>query len=67
MHYVTTGLAVIALLAFIAFAVQNLQAVEISFLMWSTEVSKCMLIIGAFLLGVVSGWGMLELRKFYQG
>jgi uncharacterized integral membrane protein len=63
MRYLTTGLAAIALLAIVIFSVQNLGGVEVSFLFWSTTISKCVVIIGAYLLGMVSGWGLVELLK----
>lgn len=63
MRYLTTGLAAIALLAIVIFSIQNLGGVEVSFLFWSTTISKCVVIIGAYLLGMVSGWGLVELLK----
>ncbi|KAA5542136.1 DUF1049 domain-containing protein [Roseiconus nitratireducens] len=67
MHYVTTGLAVIALLAIVIFAVQNLAGVEVTFLVWSATISKCIVIIGAYVLGMITGWGLVGLfRKSLQ-
>jgi uncharacterized integral membrane protein len=63
MHYLTTGLAIVAALAITVFSIQNLGGVEVSFLIWSTTISKCVVIIGAYLLGMVSGWGLVELFK----
>lgn len=63
MHYVTTALAVIALIAVIIFSVQNLEAIEVSFLTWSMSMSKVVVIIGSYLLGMVSGWGLVSLIK----
>ena len=63
MRYLTTGLAAIALLAIVVFSLQNLGGAEVSFLFWSMTISKCMVIIGAYLLGMVSGWGLVELLK----
>lgn len=63
MQYLTTILAVIALLAIAIFSIQNLASVEISFLFWSVTISKCLVIIGAYLLGMISGWGLIELVK----
>ena len=53
MRYLTTGLAAIALLAIVVFSLQNLGGVEVSFLLWSMTISKCMVIIGAYLLGTI--------------
>ncbi len=67
MRYLTTGLAAVALLAIVIFSIQNLGGVEVSFLFWSMTLSKCVVIIGAYLLGMVSGWGLVELlKKFLQ-
>ena len=63
MKYVTGTLAAIALLAIVIFSVQNLEAIDVSFLIWSASISKVVVIIGAYLLGMVSGWGLVELIK----
>ena len=63
MKYVTTTLAAIALIAVVLFSLQNLEAIDVKFLLWSTSMSKVVVILGAYLLGMVSGWGLLELIK----
>ena len=63
MHYLTTILAVIAIVAIAVFSIQNLEGVEVSFLLWSTTISKCLVIIGTYLLGMISGWALVELLK----
>lgn len=63
MKYATYALAAIALLAILIFAVQNLGAVEVSFLAWTLSMSKFVVIIASYLLGMVSGWGLVELFK----
>jgi uncharacterized integral membrane protein len=63
MHYVTGTFAAIALISIAVFSFQNLGAVEVSFLVWSVNISKCIVIIGAYVLGMVSGWGLIELIK----
>jgi uncharacterized integral membrane protein len=63
MRYLITGLAIAAALAITVFSIQNLGGVEVSFLIWSKTISKCVVIIGAYLLGMVSGWGLVELFK----
>ncbi len=63
MHYVTSTLAAIALIAIVIFSVQNLEAIDVRFLIWSTSISKVVVIIGTYLLGMVSGWGLVELIK----
>ncbi len=63
MRYVTGAIAAVALIAIAIFAVQNLGAVEVSFLVWSVSISKCVVILGTYLLGMVSGWGLIEVIK----
>jgi uncharacterized integral membrane protein len=63
MHYVTTTLAAIALIAVVIFSVQNLEAIDVSFLTWSISMSKVIVILGSYLLGMVSGWGLVSLIK----
>ncbi|TWU29057.1 lipopolysaccharide assembly protein LapA domain-containing protein [Novipirellula artificiosorum] len=63
MHYLTTSLLAIALVAIVIFATQNLQVVEVDFLFWSLKLSKFLIIIGAYVMGMLTGWGMVELVK----
>ena len=63
MNYLTTILAAIAIVLIAIFSIQNLEGVEVSFLFWSTTISKCLIIIGTYLLGMISGWGLVELFK----
>ena len=39
----------------VAFSVQNSEPTEISFLAWTVQVSKAVIIIATFLLGLISG------------
>jgi uncharacterized integral membrane protein len=63
MKYVTGTLAAIALLAIVIFSVQNLAAIEVSFLIWKMSISKVVVIIGSYVLGMISGWGLVEVIK----
>ena len=63
MRYVTGALGIIALVAIVIFSVQNLEAVEVSFLAWSVNISKVLVIVGSYLLGMISGWGLVDLMK----
>ncbi len=65
MHYVTGALVTVVLLAIVAFSIQNLGVVEVSFLAWSVSISKLILILGMYLLGMLTGWGVVELVKRY--
>ena len=63
MHYVTTALAVIALVATVIFSFQNLQVVEVDFLFWSLKLSKFLVILGTYVMGMLTGWGVVALVK----
>jgi uncharacterized integral membrane protein len=56
-------LALLALLAIIVFSVQNLEAIDVAFLFWSTSISKVLVILGTYVLGMVTGWGLVEVAK----
>jgi uncharacterized integral membrane protein len=63
MRYLTGALGVLLLVIVIVFAAQNRQAVDVSFLVWTATLPKIFLILGTYLLGMLSGWGLLELLK----
>jgi putative membrane protein len=63
MHYVSRVLAIIALIVICIFAVQNLEAVDVRFLMWSVSISKVIVILLTYVLGMVTGWGIVEVMK----
>ncbi|HWT83454.1 MAG TPA: DUF1049 domain-containing protein [Candidatus Methylomirabilis sp.] len=63
MKYVTGALAVILLILIIIFAVQNRASVDVTLLAWSISLPKIFLILGTYVLGMLSGWGLLELMK----
>ena len=63
MKYITTTFGAISLLAIVIFSVQNLEAIDVSFLFWSMSISKVVVILGTYVLGMVSGWGLVELIK----
>ena len=65
MRYVTGGLAVVLLLLVVIFAIQNLGGTEVSFLVWSVTLPKVLLILGTYVLGMFSGWGLVELVKWF--
>jgi len=64
----TFKLVVILILASLVaiFIIQNLAAVEVSFLLWSLSLSRALLIFFTFIIGFLSGWFMhsyFEYRK----
>jgi uncharacterized integral membrane protein len=63
MHYVTTALLINLSLVVLAFAIQNREPVEVAFLMWSISIRKIFLILGTYVLGMLSGWGVVEVAK----
>ena len=63
MRYVTTALLIILSLVVLAFAIQNREPVEVAFLMWSISIRKIFLILGSYVLGMLSGWGVVEVAK----
>jgi lipopolysaccharide assembly protein A len=63
MRYVTGTLTVLLLVAIIIFSVQNRAAVDVSFLVWSVSLPKVFLILGTYLLGMATGWGLVQLVK----
>ena len=66
-EYVRRSVAVIALLFIVVFAMQNLTSMEVSFLIWSTSVSKIVVILGSYVLGMLTGWGLFDLfKRFFK-
>ncbi len=65
LHYIITGIAILTLILIGIFAIQNLAAVEVDFLFWHANVSKIVVILGSYLLGMFSGGGLLHLFKMY--
>jgi lipopolysaccharide assembly protein A len=63
MRYVSGALAIALLIAVLVFAIQNREAVSVSFLAWSLSIPKVFLILGTYVLGMLSGWGAVELVK----
>ena len=47
-------LAVLILL----FVIQNTQVVETRFLVWTISMSRSLLLLGTFIIGVIAGWLM---------
>jgi uncharacterized integral membrane protein len=43
--------------------VQNHASVDVSFLRWTMSMPKVFLILGTYVLGMLSGWGLVELIR----
>lgn len=63
MRYARIGIAVVLLVLIGIFAVQNLQAVKVSFLKWSVNAPQVFVILGTYFLGMVTGWGLVGMLK----
>jgi uncharacterized integral membrane protein len=63
MTYVKGALAIVLLLAVVVLAIQNRAGVDVSFLFWTFRSPKILLILGTYLFGMLSGWGLVELIK----
>lgn len=63
MRRLSTALSVVLLVAMVVFAIQNLESVDVQFLVFSLKMPKILLILLVFLLGMVSGWGLIDLLK----
>jgi uncharacterized integral membrane protein len=63
MRYVTGTLAILFLLVVVAFSLQNRESVSVTFLVWSLSVPKVFLILGTYVLRMLSGWGLVALIK----
>ncbi len=63
MRYVTTALFVLLSLLVLTFAIQNREPVDVAFLVWSMSLPKIFLILGTYVMGMLSGWGLVEIAK----
>jgi uncharacterized integral membrane protein len=63
MNYAKGMLAVVLLLLVLVLAIQNRAGVDVSFLFWSFRSPKVLLILGTYLLGMITGFGVVELIK----
>jgi putative membrane protein len=63
MRYVATALLIILSLVVLTFAIQNREPVDVAFLMWSISLRKIFLVLGTYVLGMLSGWGVVEIAK----
>ena len=63
MRYIRITIVVVLLLAITVFAVQNIESVKVSFLKWSVNAPQVFIILGTYVLGMVTGWGLVEVLK----
>ena len=43
-------------LLFATFIIQNSEVVQVRFLFWGTQASRAIILLGAFILGIILGW-----------
>jgi uncharacterized integral membrane protein len=48
------------------FAIQNTGSVEYTFLGWTLEAPRALVVIGVFLLGLLTGWLVTGLRSIFR-
>ncbi len=63
MRYVTAAIAILLLILVVIFSFQNRESSDVVFLAWSVSMPKIFLILGTYVLGMLSGWGLVELVK----
>ncbi len=63
MRYVVGALWTLLLVVIVIFSVQNRASMDVSFLVWSMTMPKVFLILGNYVLGMFSGWGLVEVIK----
>ena len=63
MRYVVAAISILLFLLVLIFSIQNLASVDVAFLRWSISMPKVFLILGTYVLGMLTGWGLVELIK----
>ncbi len=63
MNQILVYLAIDFGIVVLIFSLQNMAAVDVTFLIWSASIPKVLLILGTYLLGMFSGWALLALFK----
>jgi len=51
-----TVIFVILAVLILLFVIQNTQVVETRFLVWTISMSRSLLLLGTFIIGVIAGW-----------
>lgn len=68
MRIINTALLLIFFVILLVFCLQNLTTVDLKFLSWGVTVPMPLLIVGVYLFGMLSGWGVVSfLRKSIRG
>lgn len=56
------GVLIIATGIMLIFVVQNMEVVQVRFLLWRLEASRVLVYLSLFLIGVVAGWLVRAIR-----
>jgi len=64
MRILYLALLVLLLGITVLFALQNLQTITVSFLSWSLTLPIALVVIGAYVLGMASGGGVLAFLRW---
>ncbi|WP_425397448.1 hypothetical protein [Aeoliella sp.] len=63
MRYIKGAFAILALVAMITFAVQNLEVIDVKFLSWKMAVPKFLVIVMTYVLGMITGAWLFDFLK----
>jgi len=63
MNQILVYLAIAFGIVVLIFSLQNMAAVDVTFLIWTASIPKVLLILGTYLLGMFSGWALLAIFK----
>lgn len=63
MNQVLVYLALAFGIVVLIFSLQNMAAVDVTFLIWTASIPKVLLILGTYLLGMFTGWALLAIFK----
>jgi uncharacterized integral membrane protein len=63
MKYFKNGVIGLMVLFIVLLSIQNLDSVNVSFLTWSMSLPKIVLILLAYVLGMITGWGLIDVIK----
>ncbi|MEK6250288.1 MAG: hypothetical protein N2C12_19040 [Planctomycetales bacterium] len=63
MRYISMLISLIAITAVVMFSVQNREMSDLLFWNWSIRVPMFSIILATYLLGMITGWGFIDLFK----
>lgn len=63
MRLISTATILLFAIAVLVFCLQNLDSVTVFYLGWSLSVPMAVLILLVYILGMVTGWGLLSFLR----